>query len=185
MKIKHKLRFLKFFLLSCLIGLVGCATVTVPAGITPVSGFDAERYLGTWYEIARIDSRFERGLYNVTATYTENSDGSIKVENRGYKISDEKWKVAAGKAKFVGDSDVGHLKVSFFGPFYASYVVYELDEDYGHAFVTGQDKDFLWLLAREPKVSDEVMTQFKEQAAANGYDLDKVVFDVQRDELPR
>lgn len=166
-----------------LLGLSAC--VKVPPGITPVENFEGERYLGTWYEIARMDNRFERGLYNVTATYSNNPNGTIKVENRGYKLSDEEWKSATGKAKFVEDPDVGHLKVAFFGPFYASYVVYDLGEDYDYAFVTGMNKDFLWLLARTPTVPDDLVERFKTQAIADGYNMDKMVFDVQREELPR
>ena len=169
--------------LFALIGLSAC--VKVPPGITPVSNFDGEKYLGAWYEIARMDNRFERGLYNVTATYSNNPNGTIKVENRGYKLSDAEWKSAIGKAKFVKDTDVGYLKVAFFGPFYASYVVYELGEDYDYAFVTGMNKDFLWLLSRTPTVPISLVERFKKQAIADGYDMDNMVFDVQRGQLPR
>lgn len=166
-----------------LIALSGC--VKVPPGITPVAGFEGERYLGTWYEIARMDNRFERGLFNVTANYGDIGDGTISVENRGYKLSDEAWKSASGKAKFVESADVGYLKVAFFGPFYASYVVYDLDDDYQYAFVTGMNKDFLWLLARQPTISDELLSRFKTEATDLGFDMDKMVFDVQRESLPR
>jgi len=165
------------------VALTGC--VGLPEGMTPVSGFDGQRYLGVWYEVARMDNRFERGLYNVTATYTENPDGSIKVTNRGYKLKTEEWKQSVGKAKFKGDTGTGHLKVSFFGPFYASYVVYELDESYQYAFVTGSNKKVLWLLSREPVVDAAVLDRFKTQAEADGYDLSKVLFDIQREDLPR
>src|SRR5690554_7009160 len=101
------------------------ACTGLPSGIEPVTGFDQDRYLGTWYEIARLDHSFERGLSRVTAEYTLNDDGSIRVINRGYNTEKGAWKEAEGRAKFVGDSEVGHLKVSFFGPFYASYVVFE------------------------------------------------------------
>ena len=168
---------------SLVLALSGC--VKVPPGITPVDNFQVERYLGTWYEVARMENRFERGLYNVTATYSQNDNGTVKVVNRGYKTSSSEWESAVGKAKFVGKQNVGHLKVSFFGPFYGSYVVYELEENYNYAFVTGANKKFLWLLAREPSVPDEVLNQFKQHATDNGYDLDNVVFDVQQDNLPR
>ena len=180
-----KQRAVKLAALFLVVLLGASACVKVPAGITPVSNFDGERYLGTWYEIARMDNRFERGLYNVTATYSNNPNGTIKVDNRGYKLSDEEWKSAIGKAKFVEDPDLGYLKVAFFGPFYASYVVYELGDDYDYAFVTGMKKDFLWLLARTPTVPESLVDQFREQAIADGYDMDNMVFDVQRDELPR
>lgn len=106
---------------ATLLLLAGCTGL--PEGIEPVTGFDKDRYLGTWYEIARLDHSFEEGLSKVTAEYTLNDDGSIKVINRGYNAEESEWQEAEGRAKFVGDSDVGHLKVSFFGPFYGSYVV--------------------------------------------------------------
>ncbi|WP_082888473.1 lipocalin family protein [Marinobacter sp. LQ44] len=118
-------------LTTLLLLLTGCTGL--PKGIEPVTGFDQDRYLGTWYEIARLDHSFERSLSQVTADYTLNDDGSIKVINRGYNAEKGEWKEAQGRAKFVGDSEVGHLKVSFFGPFYASYVVFELDDDYSTA----------------------------------------------------
>lgn len=180
-----KQQAVKFAALALLAVMSLSACVKVPPGITPVSNFDGERYLGTWYEIARMDNRFERGLFNVTATYSNNPNGTIKVENRGYKLSDEEWKSAIGKAKFVEEPDVGFLKVAFFGPFYASYVVYELGDDYDYAFVTGMNKDFLWLLSRTPTVPENLVQRFKEQAIEDGYNMDNMVFDVQRTELPR
>lgn len=172
-----------WFLVFVLALITGC--VKVPPGITPVNDFDGDRYLGTWYEIARMDNRFERGLFNVTATYGDNGDGTISVLNRGYKLSEEQWQSASGKAKFVESTDVGHLKVAFFGPFYASYVVYDLDDDYQYAFVTGMNKDFLWLLAREPQVPDDLLNRFKTQATELGFDMSNMVFDIQREDLPR
>ena len=149
--------------------MTGCTGV--PKGIEPVTGFDQQRYLGTWYEIARLDHSFEEGLSQVTAEYSLNNDGSIKVINRGYNAEAGEWKEAEGRAVFVGDSDVGHLKVSFFGPFYASYVVFELDDQYTTAYITGYDRDYLWLMSRTPEVSDEVLDAFKERAEAEGFEL--------------
>ena len=108
------IRYIKRWFCSVLVvGLSAC--VKVPPGITPVANFEVERYLGTWYEVARMENRFERGLSLVTATYTQNDNGTIKVVNRGYEASTDTWESATGKAKFVGSSNVGHLKVSFFG----------------------------------------------------------------------
>jgi len=158
---------------AVLVALTGCTGL--PKGIEPVTGFEPERYLGTWYEIARLDHRFERGLSNVTAEYSLNDDGSIAVINRGYNESDEEWQEVEGRAKFVGDRNVGHLKVSFFGPFYASYVIFELDtEDYSEAYVTGADRGTLWYLSRTPTVSEEAMAKFRAQAEAQGFDLDEL-----------
>jgi apolipoprotein D and lipocalin family protein len=162
----------------CLIvGLMGLASCTsLPEGIEPVSGFDSDRYLGTWYEIARLDHSFERGLTNVRAEYSLNDDGSIKVINRGYNAEEEQWEEADGRAVFVEDENTGHLKVSFFGPFYASYVVFELDKDeYSYAYVTGYDRDYLWFLSRTPEVSEEAIEAFRDRARAEGFDLDELI----------
>lgn len=160
-------------LTTLLLLLTGCTGL--PKGIEPVTGFDQDRYLGTWYEIARLDHSFERGLSQVTAEYTLNDDGSIKVINRGYNAEQGEWKEAQGRAKFVGDSDVGHLKVSFFGPFYASYVVFELDDDYSTAYITGYNRNYLWLMSRTPEVSKEVLETFKARAVAEGFELGELI----------
>lgn len=163
-----------FALLTTLLLLLsGCTGL--PKGIEPVTGFDQKRYLGTWYEIARLDHSFERGLSQVTADYTLNDDGSIKVINRGYDAANDEWKEAEGRAKFVGASDVGHLKVSFFGPFYASYVVFELDDDYSTAYITGYNRNYLWLMSRTPEVSDEELAAFKARAEAEGFELGELI----------
>ncbi|GGC66794.1 lipocalin family protein [Marinobacter halophilus] len=163
-----------FALLTTLLLLLsGCTGL--PKGIEPVTGFDQKRYLGTWYEIARLDHSFERGLSQVTADYTLNDDGSIKVINRGYNEEKGDWKEAEGRAVFVGDSDVGHLKVSFFGPFYASYVVFELDDDYSSAYITSYNRNYLWLMSRTPEVSDEELAAFKIRAEAEGFELGELI----------
>jgi len=147
------------------------ACTGLPKNIEPIEGFETERYLGTWYEIARLDHRFERGLSNVTATYSLRDDGGLVVQNRGYSKEKAEWKEATGKAYFVGESTTGHLKVSFFGPFYGSYAVFELDkDDYQYAFISGNTTKYLWLLAREPNVSPELLERFKTQASAAGFD---------------
>ena len=131
-------------LMACLTLLVsGCTSA--PAGITPVQNFDLQGYLGTWYEIARLDHSFERGLSDVRADYALLPDGAISVRNSGYGA--EGWEVAEGHALPVGDPSMGHLKVSFFGPFYGAYVIFALDLDAGWALVSRPNRDF-WLLAR-------------------------------------
>lgn len=160
-------------LVSALLLLVGCTGV--PDGIDPVSGFDQERYLGTWYEIARLDHSFEEGLSQVTAEYTLNDDGSIRVINRGYHQADGQWQEAEGRALFVDNHSIGHLKVSFFGPFYSSYVVFELDEDYSRAYISGYNRNYLWLLSRTPQVSEEELEAFKSRATAAGFNLDELI----------
>jgi len=164
----------RWFLVAALIGMTGCTGL--PEGIEPVSGFESDRYLGTWYEIARLDHSFERGLTNVRAEYSRNDDGSIEVINRGYNVEKGKWEEADGRAVFVEDESTGHLKVSFFGPFYASYVVFELDkEHYSYAFVTGYNRDYLWFLSRTPEVSEEAIEAFRRRAKAEGFDLEELI----------
>lgn len=172
----------KWALVAVLGFLAGCTSV--PDGIDPVNGFEADRYLGTWYEIARLDHSFERGLSNVSAEYRRNDDGSLAVINRGYNAESGEWEQADGRAVFVEDESTGHLKVSFFGPFYASYVVFELDdEDYSYAYVTGYNRDYLWFLSRTPEVSDEALQAFRARARAEGFDLNElIVVDQQRKE---
>jgi apolipoprotein D and lipocalin family protein len=152
------------------------ACTGIPEGVEPVTGFDQSRYLGTWHEVARLDHSFERGLTRVTANYQLNEDGSIRVLNRGWDAKEEAWQEAEGRAVSVGDPSVAHLKVSFFGPFYGSYVVFELGEAYDYAFVAGYNTDYLWLLARTPDVDPALKARFKEQAEAKGFDLESLVW---------
>ena len=147
-----------------------------PDGVTPVANFDADRYLGRWYEIARLDHRFERGLINVSAHYTRRDDGAIRVLNRGFDVQENEWDEAEGVARFVEDDTRGYLKVSFFGPFYGSYVVFELDEHYQHAFVSGPNRGYLWLLARETAVSPPVRAKFLRLSRELGFDTDDLIW---------
>lgn len=160
-------------LLACSL-LLGC--VEKPEGVEPVKNFNAEKYLGTWYEIARFDTSFERGLGQVTATYSLRADGGIKVVNRGYSGEKAEWKEATGKAYFVEDKATGFLKVSFFGPFYSSYIVVDLDENYQYALVAGEDKSYLWILARTPKIPDDVRANLLAKATSLGYDINRLVY---------
>ena len=146
-----------------------------PAGVEPVDDFELDRYLGKWYEIARLDHSFERGMQNVTAEYSMRDDGGVRVLNRGYLTADGEWDQSEGKAYFVEDEATGYLKVSFFGPFYGSYVVFELDEAYRYAFVSGPDTSYLWLLARQPTVSDDVLDRFRARAAELGFETGQLI----------
>ncbi len=148
-----------------------------PDGVEPVSGFELERYLGTWYEIARLDHRFERGLTDVTATYSMREDGGVKVVNRGYRTDDSEWDEAIGKAYFVGEADVGQLKVSFFGPFYGGYNVVELDEqNYQFALVVGPTRDYLWILARTPTLDEKTVNALVARAESLDFPTDELIF---------
>ena len=162
-------------ILLFLLGLAGCTSV--PEGVTPVTGFASERYLGTWYEIARFDHSFEDGLSRVTATYSKREDGGIRVLNKGYDAATGEWDEAEGKAYFVSDETTGHLKVSFFGPFYASYVIAELDKDnYQYSLVTGPDRSYLWILARQPTLSQDVLDELLSKAKSLGYATDEFIW---------
>lgn len=161
-----------FWLLFFLSGCVG-----LPEKITPVDNFKLERYLGKWYEIARMNHSFEKGLSNVTAEYSLREDGGVKVLNRGYLDKEDKWKEAEGKAYFVDKKDRGFLRVSFFGPFYSSYIVFDLDqENYNYSVVSGPDKSYLWILAREPKISKNKLGKLISKAAASGFDTSQLIF---------
>ena len=149
----------------------------IPDGIKPVTNFKKDKYLGKWYEIARLDNKFEHGLSEVSAEYSARSDGGIKVLNRGYNAVDGEWKDAEGKAYFVGSDDIGHLKVSFFGPFYGSYVVFELaDGNYEHAYVTSYKKEMLWLLSRTPNITDEEKQRFIDRVRQDGFSAEELIF---------
>ncbi len=161
----------------------GC--VGVPKGVRPVQGFELSRYLGRWYEIARLDHSFERGLSHVTADYSMREGGGVRVLNRGYSEKKKEWKSAEGKAFFVKTPDQGYLKVSFFGPFYGSYVVFELDQkDYQYAVISGPKKSYLWILARKPEIEVELKNTLISKAAALGFDTKKLVFPDQKSPPP-
>lgn len=167
-----KLRLIPLFLIVLLSGCLG-----MPETVTPVKQFELSRYLGKWYEIARLDHSFERGLERVTADYTLREDGVVAVVNRGYLSKEDEWKEAEGKAYFVRGSNEGYLKVSFFGPFYGSYVIFELDkEKYQYAFVSGPDTSYLWLLSRTPSLPQEVIDQFVQRSKNLGFDVSKLIF---------
>jgi apolipoprotein D and lipocalin family protein len=155
--------------------LTGC--VGIPDNVKPVDDFRLEKYLGKWYEIARLDHSFERGLTRVTAEYSLRDDGGIRVLNRGYSEKDKEWKEAEWKAYFVQRTDQGYLKVSFFGPFFGSYIVFELDhENYRYALVSGPEKSYFWILARSPEIEKNFRDTLIAKAAARGFDTSKLIF---------
>jgi apolipoprotein D and lipocalin family protein len=157
------------------LGLSSCASI--PKGAEAVHPFDREKYLGKWYEIARMDFRFEKNLNNVTATYTLRDNGLINVDNKGYDYVNDKWKQGIGKAKFAGAADVARLKVSFFGPFYAAYNVIAIDERYRYAMVAGKNLNYLWILSREKTIPAAVRVAYLKQAQSLGYNVNKLVWD--------
>jgi len=161
----------------CFVALLLTSCVGVPEGIKPVQNFDVNRYLGMWYEIARLDHSFERGLNNISATYTLRGDGGVDVLNKGFDKKKNTWKEAKGKAYFVGKKTVASLKVSFFGPFYGGYNVIALDHDnYSYAMVCGPDRSYLWILAREKNLDKSILNKLIEKAKSLGFETDKLIF---------
>ena len=153
---------------------IGCTAI--PNGLVPVDDFDSKRYLGKWYEIARLDHRFERNLTNVTATYTPKSPDGITVVNRGYDTKKKKWKSIEGVARFIGDENVGSLKVSFFGPFYGGYHVVDLDkENYSYSMVVGPDRSYFWILSRTKQMDASTYDRLVKKAATLGIDTGELI----------
>lgn len=162
------------FLLHAIFILSACTSI--PEGIEPVANFEIDPYLGKWYEIARLDHSFEKGMQQVTATYSLRDDGGIRVLNQGFEVDSGEWDQAEGKAYFVDNEDIAHLRVSFFGPFYGSYIVFELGEEYDYAFVTSSNKSYLWLLARTPEVSEDLKQSFITTASSLNFKLDDLIW---------
>ena len=171
---------MKTFFRSVMTFIVGLLTfnscANIPEGAIAVKPFDSGRYLGKWYEIARLDFRYERGLNNTTADYSLNDDGTIKVVNSGYNVEKKEWQEAIGKAKFVGATNEGKLKVSFFGPFYSGYNVIALDDEYKYALIAGRSLDYLWILSREKTISNSTKLKYLELAKGLGYDTDALIW---------
>lgn len=153
-----------------------CSSSTIPPGATAVRNFDKSKYLGKWYEIARLDFYFEKGLNNTSAFYELNEDGSIKVVNRGFDPAKNKWKESVGKAKFVAKDDVGMLKVSFFGPFYGGYNVIALDSNYQYALVAGEELSYLWILSRQKTIPESVKSNYLQIAKQIGFNTNDLVW---------
>lgn len=172
----------KLLLVISIFLLSGC--LGMPKLVQPVNDFELNKYLGKWYEIARLDHSFESGLSQVSAEYSLKEDGGVRVINRGFSAAKNEWKEAEGKAYFVNGDSEGYLKVSFFGPFYGSYVVFELDhENYQYAFISGPDTGYLWLLAKTPTVPPEVLQKFVEMSKARGFNIDNLIY-VQQESAP-
>ncbi|HTO37346.1 MAG TPA: lipocalin family protein [Brumimicrobium sp.] len=159
---------------AIMLGLFSCSTI--PEGITAVTPFDKSKYLGKWYEIARIDFKYEKDLNNTTAEYSLNPDGTIKVLNKGYNTVKKEWSEAVGKAKFVGDDNIAMLKVSFFGPFYGGYNVIALDDDYQFALVAGANFKYLWILSRETTIPEGIKDLFLKIAEESGFDTSQLLW---------
>ena len=160
--------------------LVGCSTAP-PAGIQPVTPFSLERYSGTWYEIARMDHPFERGLRDIRASYRALDDGHIDVLNWGVETDTGRLREAQGRAVFIGPSTIGSLKVSFFGPFYGAYHIAALDQqNYQWALVVGPDRDYFWILSREPVIPAALRDELLIKTRRLGIDPAALIFTEQQ-----
>ncbi|MEO6916551.1 MAG: lipocalin family protein [Chitinophagaceae bacterium] len=155
-------------------GLFSCSTI--PKGASAVKPFDKVKYLGKWYEIARMDFKFEKNLVNTTAEYSLNPNGTIRVENNGYNTKKEKWKRVIGKAKFVREDNIAMLKVSFFGPFYSGYNVIAIDPEYRYALVAGKNLKYLWILSRSKTIPDQIKNHYLKIAQDIGYNTSKLLW---------
>jgi apolipoprotein D and lipocalin family protein len=168
-------RHLSLTVALVLLGLLGGCTGR-PDGVTPVTSFDIGRYQGVWHEIMRLDHSFERGLTNVTATYTVREDGSVGVLNRGFDRKDCRWKETEGRAVFQGDPGTASLSVTFFWPFAGGYHVLALDpQGYGWALVAGPSRNYLWILARQPDLSPDIRERLVETARGLGFPVDELI----------
>lgn len=152
--------------------LAGCHGY--PKRVSPIENFNATKFMGTWYEIARLDHSFERGLSRVSATYRLEND-QIKIVNRGYSEKQKKWKVATGVAVFAKEQDQGYLHVSFFGPFSSTYLIFERGANYEYAFVCGPTTNYLWLLSRKQTGNEELIKTFRQQALSKGFAADELI----------
>jgi len=167
-------RLIYALLLSVTLVLTGCSDKK-PEKVTAVKNFKLNEYLGTWYEIVRLEHRFEKGMEAISATYSMREDGGVKVLNKGYKTEEKEWSEAEGKAYFVESTDEGFLKVSFFGPFYGSYIV--MDTDYEtYTMISGPDLSYFWILSRTPTLDEKILDRLLAQAKEAGFDTTKLIY---------
>ena len=163
-----------FIAITSIFGLTACAET--PPSPHVFQNFELNKYLGVWYEIARFDHSFERGLSNVTANYSLRPDGKVKVVNRGFKEKLNSWSESVGKAKFAGNLTIGRLKVSFFGPFYGAYNIVKLDENYQYALIISNGFDYMWLLSRTKTIPEDIKQQYLKRASELGFDTEKLIW---------
>lgn len=166
--------------LLLLLLIAGCTGI--PKGINAIDDFDVKRYVGNWHEIARLDHYFERGLENISATYSLRDDGGVNVINKGLNTESGEWDKAEGKAYFIDKQNVGRLKVSFWGPFYGAYNIIALDKQhYQYAMIAGPNKDYLWILSRTPNLPEKTLQALVSQAKNQGFETDKLIYTKQPD----
>lgn len=169
------MKAMTYILLFC---IMGCACARIPAvDNTPVEGIDLVRYLGHWYEIAKFDHPFERGVEYATAQYILNDNGTIKVLNSG--IRNGEFTQSEGKAKITGTP--GLLRVSFFGPFYGDYRILMLGPDYSYALVGGSNGKYLWILSRTPVLPGHTRELILDEARRRNYPVENLRWVPQED----
>lgn len=167
-----------------------CSCMGAPDNVKIVEGVDAKQYIGTWYEIARLDHSFERGLDNVTHHYELKKDGGIKVTNKGYNRKAEKWNTEDGNAYFLEEPNtdktyIGKLKVSFFGQFYGAYNIIALDKVYyNYVMICGPNKNYLWILSRTPELTYPIKQHLVSQANELGFAIDQLIYVNQNPDIP-
>ncbi len=162
-------------ILACSFFLLHSCTF-IPKNAKAVDKFNVNQYMGTWYEIARMDFRFERNLDNTSAQYQLDKNRNVRVLNSGYNFIKKKWTKADALAKFRGDPNVAALKVSFFGPFYSGYNVVALDEQYQYALIAGKNLDYLWILSRTKSIPDSTKANYLQIASEIGFDTTKLIW---------
>lgn len=149
----------------------------IPEGLNAIDNFDMRRYIGTWYEIARLDNRFEKGLERISANYQPREDGGIDVTNKGWNAQEGEWSMIEGKGYFIDKADTGRLKVSFFGPFYGAYNIIDLDkQNYSYALVTGPDKSYLWILSKTKQLPQETLRNVINKAKSFGFSTENLIY---------
>lgn len=153
--------------------LTGCNSKATPV-VNPIQNFDAERYMGTWYEILRLPHSFEKNLVKVTAEYRLNEDGTVEVTNRGFNSDKRRWKTAIGLAKPI-ESLRASFDVTFFWPFSGGYYIAELGQNYEYAVVVSDNHDYFWLLSRTPKLSQGLVDEITARAYDWGFDIDALI----------
>ena len=164
-------------IISAISGILfsGCAHST--ADLAPVEDFQVEKYMGCWYEIVRLPHYFERGLDEVSAEYSLNSDGTIKVINRGQRNGEKTQIIGKAKLKYPEKRPLtGELRVSFFGPFYSDYRIIELAPDYSYAVVTGANRNYLWILSRQPAMPQAQLQEILSRLKGKGFATDKLEY---------
>ncbi len=177
---KQGANMMKHLFVPALTFMLLFACRSIPENVEAIQDFDADAYLGKWYEIARLDHRFERGLDAVTATYLSGPDRDITVVNRGFDTKKERWKEIRGRAQLRSTDGSGHLTVTFFRPFRAAYNVIYMSENRDQAIVCGSSRNYLWVLSRQPKVSDQDLLKLMAFIESKGFDAKSLLFPDQK-----